>query len=227
MKKILLIFGANGQLGKGITETLTQKDFNDIYLFDFSFDKEISNSKQIIISDLSIEENVENAFKSVNSDSDSVLYLYSTIGGFWGGVPIWETTQNDLEKMLNMNLISNFNIAKKFSQIVSKSKYGVCGFTSAYTANHPTENKFAYSVSKAALSYLIKCLSIEGVKINLSVFGIAPLIIDTESNRKWMPDADFSKWIKPSEIGDVVYSMFENYKINSGNIIELNIRLSN
>jgi len=227
MKKKLLIFGANGQLGKGIAETLTQKDFDDIYLFDFAFDKEIDNTKQIVISDLSIEQNVESAFNSVNTNSDSALYLFSTIGGFWGGVSIWQTTQNDLEKMLNMNLIANFNIAKKFSEIVSKSKYGVCGFTSAYTANHPSENKFAYGVSKAALSYLIKCLSIEGERINLSVFGIAPLIIDTESNRNWMPDADFSKWIKPAEIGNVVYSMFENYKINSGNIIELNIRLSN
>jgi len=33
---------------------------------------------------------------------------------------------------------------------------------------------------------------------------ILPTIIDTEANRKAMPDADFSKWPKPEEIARVV-----------------------
>ncbi len=226
MKKNLLIFGANGELGKGVTDYLIKKDFDSIYLFDFSFDTNYSGSNQIIISDLSYEENVEKAFEQIKPDKETGLHLFSTIGGFWGGKPIWETDLIDLDNMLNMNLKTNFNIARKFSNLVKEAKYGVCGFTSAYTANHPAEKKFAYGVSKAALSYLIKCLAIEGENINLSAFGIAPFIIDTSANRQWMGDADFSKWIKPSEIGAVVYSMFENYKINSGNIIELKIRLS-
>ncbi|MCS7053951.1 MAG: SDR family NAD(P)-dependent oxidoreductase [Ignavibacterium sp.] len=226
MKKVLLIFGANGELGKGITEVLIQKNFDESFLFDFNFDKNYSSSKQIIISDLAYEENVEKAFEEIKVDKETELYLFSTIGGFWGGVPIWETRLNELEKMLSMNLKTNFNIAKKFSQLVKQAKFGVSGFTSAYTANYPSENKFAYGVSKAALSYLIKCLSIEGVAINLSVFGIAPYIIDTNANRQWMSNANFEEWIKPSEIGELVYSMFINYKINSGNIVELKIRLT-
>ncbi len=226
MKKSLLIFGSNGQLGKGVIEYLIDKNFDEIFLFDFNFDFNYSKAKQIIISDLSVEANVEEAFSHIKADSETALFLFSTVGGFWGGEPIWNTPSQDLQKMLNINFIANFNIAKKFAELTANSKYGVCGFTSAYTANHPAENKFAYGVSKSALSYLIKCLSIEGERINLSAFGIAPFIIDTKSNREWMSDADFSKWIKPSEIGAVVYSMFENYKVNSGNILELKIRLS-
>jgi FlaA1/EpsC-like NDP-sugar epimerase len=34
MQKHLLIFGSNGDLGKGVTEVLIKKDYERIYLFD-------------------------------------------------------------------------------------------------------------------------------------------------------------------------------------------------
>jgi NAD(P)-dependent dehydrogenase (short-subunit alcohol dehydrogenase family) len=36
------------------------------------------------------------------------------------------------------------------------------------------------------------------------VNSILPSIIDTEPNRKAMPNADFSKWPKPEEIAQVI-----------------------
>jgi NAD(P)-dependent dehydrogenase (short-subunit alcohol dehydrogenase family) len=39
-----------------------------------------------------------------------------------------------------------------------------------------------------------------GVRVN----SVLPSIIDTEPNRKTMPNADFSKWPKPEEIAQVI-----------------------
>ncbi len=39
-----------------------------------------------------------------------------------------------------------------------------------------------------------------GVRVN----SILPSIIDTEENRKAMPDADFAKWPKPEDIARVI-----------------------
>jgi NAD(P)-dependent dehydrogenase (short-subunit alcohol dehydrogenase family) len=39
-----------------------------------------------------------------------------------------------------------------------------------------------------------------GVRVN----SVLPSIIDTEPNRKAMPNADFSKWPKPEEIAQVI-----------------------
>uniref|UniRef100_A0A832DFL4 Dihydropteridine reductase n=1 Tax=Ignavibacterium album TaxID=591197 RepID=A0A832DFL4_9BACT len=226
MKKILLIFGANGELGSGVSKVLIQKDYDEIYLFDFKFDNTFHSDKvnQVLVSDLSDEINVQKAFDNIKVESNSEYFLFSTIGGFFGGKKIWETSIDDLMKMFKMNLITNFNIAKKFSSLVEKSKGGAIIFTSAYTANHPEENKFAYGMSKSALSYLVKSLSIEGELIKLSSLAIAPFILDTKANREWMSNADFSKWIKPEEVGELVHDLFRNYKINSGNIIELKLR---
>ena len=68
--------------------------------------------------------------------------------------------------------------------------------------------KGAYGASKSALVHLIRTFSLEGKKINLSANAISPYIIDTPANRGWMKDADYNKWIKPEEVGEVAYSLF-------------------
>jgi NAD(P)-dependent dehydrogenase (short-subunit alcohol dehydrogenase family) len=227
MKK-LLIFGANGALGKGVTKILSAKSYDEIFLFDSRFNEaEIQGGiKKIIVKDLSKEENVIEAFNNIKTDSNTTLFLFSTIGGFYGGVDLWETLEEDFDRMFDMNIKANYLIAKHFSDKVTKSYGGSICFTSAYTANHPEPGKFAYGSSKAALNYLVKTLSNEGEKINLSVNAIAPFIIDTPANREWMKNVSYESWIKPEEIGELVDSLNNNYNFISGNILELRHRFS-
>ncbi|MFL6425967.1 MAG: hypothetical protein ACJ71R_20590, partial [Nitrososphaeraceae archaeon] len=49
-----------------------------------------------------------------------------------------------------------------------------------------------------------KTLSEELKKSNINVNCIMPSIIDTEANRRAMPTADYSKWLKPSDLANVV-----------------------
>jgi NAD(P)-dependent dehydrogenase (short-subunit alcohol dehydrogenase family) len=39
---------------------------------------------------------------------------------------------------------------------------------------------------------------------SITVNAILPGIIDTPQNRKDMPDADFSRWVRPEEIANVI-----------------------
>ena len=226
MKKELLIFGANGALGKGVTRILTQKDFDKIYLFSSNIKEEVidKNVSCIEINDLSKEENVIVAFSNLKADKDTNYFLFSTVGGFWGGQTVWETKLEDWDRMFKMNLTTNFLLAKHFSWLVKASAGGSICFTAAFTAENPEALKSAYGASKSALVHLIETLAQEGRKINLSVNGISPYIIDTPANRSWMPDADFKKWIKPEEIGEVAYSLFSNFNYVSGNNITLKDR---
>jgi len=222
MKK-LLIFGGNGALGKGVTKILSTRSYDEIYLFDLKFNEpEIEGRvKKILIKDLSREENVLQAFNNVTENPNSSLFLFSTIGGFYGGVDLWETFEQDFDRMFDMNLKANYLIAKHFSEKVKKSAGGSICFTSAYTANHPEPGKFAYGASKAALNHLVKILDDEGEKINLSVNAF---IIDSPANREWMKNVSHEGWIRPEEIGQLVDSLFDNYNFVSGNVIELKHR---
>ena len=60
MKKELLIFGASGALGNGVTEVFLKKNYDKIYLFDFKHKAQYNTKvKQILVKDLSVEENVK------------------------------------------------------------------------------------------------------------------------------------------------------------------------
>ena len=228
MKKNLLIFGSNGALGKGVTESLSKKDYDKIYLFDPKFENNTPGERtsKIKINDLSIELNVSEAFKNVSASKDELFFLFTTVGGFSGGKSLWETEVSEWDKMINMNLKTGFLLAKYFAGLVKNSAGGSICFTAAFTGLNPEINKSAYGVSKSGLVHLTKSLALEGEKIKLSVNAIAPYIIDTPANREWMKDSDFSKWVKPFEIGELAHNLFTNFSFITGNIILLTKRFN-
>jgi NAD(P)-dependent dehydrogenase (short-subunit alcohol dehydrogenase family) len=227
VKKELLVFGANGALGKGVSKILLQKDFDNIYFFDSNFeDFKFSgdNVTKIEVKDLTKEENVIVAFSHVKPDKEKFYFLFSTIGGFWSGQTIWETKIEDWNRIFDLNLKTNFLLAKHFSWLVKASAGGSICITAAFTAENPEPLKSIYGASKNALIHLIKTLALEGQKINLSANAISPYIIDTPANRSWMPDSDHTKWVTPEEIGELVFSLFNTFKFVSGNVITLKNR---
>lgn len=227
MNKELLIFGASGALGKGVTDVFINKNYDRVYLFDFKHNNVSKpNVKQITIKDLSVQENVAQAFSEISPSKEKVFFLFSTIGGFAGGKKVWEMDSGDFDRMMDMNLKTSFLIAKYFSELVKNSDSGSICFTSAYTGIIPEVGKSAYGTSKAALIHLVKSLAEEGKEINLSANAIAPFIIDTPANREWMKKEDTENWIKPSEIGEFVNTVFQNYNLLSGNIYELKNRFN-
>jgi len=110
--------------------------------------------------------------------------------------------------------------------LIKDSHSGSICFTAAYTGLFPESAKAAYGVSKGAMIHLVNSLAEEGNEINLSVNAIAPYIIDTPANRDWMKGADFNSWMQPAEIGELIYSLFNNYHFVTGNIITLRYRFS-
>ncbi len=62
----------------------------------------------------------------------------------------------------------------------------------------------AYAASKAGVAKLTEALAEElkdkGVRVN----AVLPSILDTAVNRADMPDADFSRWVQPAALADVI-----------------------
>jgi NAD(P)-dependent dehydrogenase (short-subunit alcohol dehydrogenase family) len=62
----------------------------------------------------------------------------------------------------------------------------------------------AYTASKAAVAALTMALAEEVAKDGILVNAVAPSIMDTQSNRKAMPKADFSTWPKVEEVAQTI-----------------------
>ncbi len=227
MKKEILIFGSNGALGKGVTDTFLGKDYDKYYLFDFHPEiKNRNNIVQIEASDLSVEENVKEAFDYIKPSNETVYFLFSTVGGFAGGKSVWEMDIEEWDKMMAMNLKTSFLISKYFFRLVKNSHSGSICFTAALTGLNAEPKKAAYGASKGALIHLVESIAKEGKEIKLTANAVAPYIIDTPANREWMQNSDFESWMKPDEIGEFIHSIFKNYHFITGNIFKLTHRFS-
>jgi NAD(P)-dependent dehydrogenase (short-subunit alcohol dehydrogenase family) len=60
-----------------------------------------------------------------------------------------------------------------------------------------------YAASKSAVHRLTEALAAEH-KGKITVNAVLPSTIDTAANRASMPKADFSKWVTPPELAEVI-----------------------
>jgi NAD(P)-dependent dehydrogenase (short-subunit alcohol dehydrogenase family) len=84
------------------------------------------------------------------------------------------------------------------------SKYGKIIHVSSKNGLHSEGYDSAYSASKSGLIRLVESLSKETKESNINVNCIMPSTIDTQANRKAMPNEDFNKWVKPENLANVV-----------------------
>jgi len=62
----------------------------------------------------------------------------------------------------------------------------------------------AYAASKAGVARLTEALAEELKDRGITVNALLPSIIDTPANRADMPDADFRKWVQPSQLAAAI-----------------------
>ncbi len=220
-EKVFLLFGASGDLGRTAVDYFLNQDYDQYYFFTRKM-FELNTSKKyemILISDMTGEENVAQAFQNVIRKEGVNYFLFDTIGAYIGGESIADTQYADFLKMLNINLCTAFLISKYFYKLTEHSNGSSICFTSAQSSLYPEENRAAYNISKHALNFLVRTLSFEGKKINLSANAVAPYVIDSAVNREWIEDK--TQLVTTSEICNVAYSFFQNYKTITGNIVEL------
>jgi NAD(P)-dependent dehydrogenase (short-subunit alcohol dehydrogenase family) len=62
----------------------------------------------------------------------------------------------------------------------------------------------AYTASKAGVAKLTEALAEELKDKGVTVNAVLPSIIDTAVNRADMPTADFTRWVEPAALADVI-----------------------
>jgi NAD(P)-dependent dehydrogenase (short-subunit alcohol dehydrogenase family) len=62
----------------------------------------------------------------------------------------------------------------------------------------------AYAAAKAALVALAQAIAAEVLSVGVRVNVVLPSTIDTDANRRAMPDADFSQWVTSASLAGVV-----------------------
>jgi NAD(P)-dependent dehydrogenase (short-subunit alcohol dehydrogenase family) len=130
--------------------------------------------------------------------------MVNTVGGYAGGVKLWELDTKVFDQMLALNLRSGYALSRAVVGVMLKQGSGAIVNVAAKAAIDHGGGAGAYAASKAAAVALMDSLAEDLKGSGIRVNSVLPSIIDTEANRKAMPKADFTKWPKPEEIARVI-----------------------
>lgn len=208
MKKNVIITGAAGGLGKVTTEKFLVEGYKVIAIVSPGKRNTITSSGDIEVyeADLIQEGIVENVIKQITDEHEKIDAALLLAGGFAMG-RMKDTDGSKLKDMMSINFETAYHIARAiFLQMITQQTGGRLVFVGSKPGLHAADGKgsLAYALSKSLIFKLVEHLNVEGASKNVVSSVIVPSTIDTPANRKSMPDADFSTWVKPEEIADAM-----------------------
>ena len=206
--KVVLITGASGAVGKSALDFFASHGATIIgtYRDEKKIDTTSTRSEATDLIRCNITKNadVTSLVSSITKKHDRIDILVNTVGGYLGGRSVTELEEDEWNKIFALNLLSAFLITKHVLPLMLQSGYGKIVHVSSYTGISAKGLDSAYASSKAGLIRFVESVSKEVTNSNLTVNCVLPSIIDTESNRKMMPHADFKQWVKIGELVNVI-----------------------
>lgn len=211
--KVVMITGAGGNLARDVVHQFAQEGAK-LVLIDRKQDKlqecvdalaGVLNDYMMDKADLGLVEEVDALVKRVENRFGKIDVLVHTAGGFDMGKPVHEAGIDIWERMMYINArLTYVTLGRVAKHMVDNNVEGKIVGVLARPGLKGGKNMSAYSASKAAAQRIIESMGAELAEHNINVNGVMPSIIDTPPNRKDMPNADFSKWVTPQMVADVI-----------------------
>jgi NAD(P)-dependent dehydrogenase (short-subunit alcohol dehydrogenase family) len=209
MTKTAIITGSSGNMGQEVVRKFIAEGFrvvgtvipNDPAKMDFpteSFEKVVVN----LMDEKDSAEFIGSVIQKYKTIDAAVL----TVGGFAMG-KLADTTTADIMKQYKLNFETAYNVARPvFNHMMEqgRGRIFIIGSKPGLDAKNG-KGVVAYGLAKSLIFRLAELMNDEARGHNVVTSVVVPSTIDTPQNRKAMPDADFSKWVKPESIAEVIY----------------------
>jgi len=213
--KVALVTGGSGALGNAVTLELLRAGANVAVPYRSDEEWEALQSRASEFGprlsgqkvDLTSSTEVEQMVAKIRGLRGRIDFFVALAGGFAAGKS-YETDEPSWDRMFNLNLRSlvlplravvPVMIGQNFGRIVTTSSGSILRGGGAGIA--------AYAISKGAVRQLSEILADELVAYDIHVHCIMPGTMDTEANRKAMPAADFSKWVKTEDVAKTIRTL--------------------
>ena len=207
--KTAIITGASGNLGQAVAKKFLNENYyvvgtiipNDPVVIDIK-----NKNFETVIVDLMNEDGSQKFIESVIAKQETIDAAILTVGGFAMG-KIADTKTSDVTKQLKLNFETAYNVARPvFNQMIKQNSGRIFLIGSRPGSDmHSSKGMASYGMAKSLVFRLAELMNDEAKGYNVVTNVIVPSTIDTPQNRQATPDADFSKWVKPEAIADVIY----------------------
>lgn len=144
------------------------------------------------------------AMETVRTTLGAIDVLVNIAGGFR-----WQTLEQGAvegwDEMFSINLkTAVVSIKAALPQLLESPAGRIINVGAGAAARSAAAGMGAYTASKAGVHKLTESLAEELKDRGITVNAVLPGIIDTPRNRADMPNADFSRWVKPEAIAAVI-----------------------
>ncbi|MDH4134201.1 MAG: SDR family NAD(P)-dependent oxidoreductase [Gammaproteobacteria bacterium] len=208
--KTVIITGAAGNLGQAVAAAFAQAGARRV-LVDRSSGRLPSlyapaSADTLLMEgvDLAKEQDAQRLAETALQKFQRIDVLVNAVGGFAGGKPVHEDDAANWERMFRINLTTTLNACRAVIPPMLRQGSGRIVNVAARAGLSGVPTLGAYSASKSAVIRLTESLADELKDHNIGVNCILPGTIDTPQNRADMPSADFSKWVAPAAIAEVI-----------------------
>ena len=207
--KSVIVTGGAGALGRAVVSWYSNQgakvavlDYTDDLLAK-AFPKP-SEKHFYVACDLTKRESCAEAVGRVIRQFEKIDVLANIAGGFLMGDPVHETSDQTWDFLFNLNTRSILNMSAAIVPGMLGQSSGKIINVAARAALAGMANMGAYTASKAAVMRLTESMALELRDKGINVNAVMPSLIDTPRNRDDMPDADYSKWVRPEQIANVI-----------------------
>jgi NAD(P)-dependent dehydrogenase (short-subunit alcohol dehydrogenase family) len=210
--QVVLVAGGTGGLGRAVSLAFLQEGAQVVVTFRVQEEFDVLKSTagatgerlegQLV--DVTDEAAVRQLIENIVRKHGRLDAMVNAVGGYAGGTKLWELETKVFDQMMALNLRSGYALSRAAVRAMLKKGRGAIVNVAAKAAFDHAAGAAAYAASKSAAVALLDSLAADLKGTGIRANTILPSIIDTEANRKAMPNADFAKWPKPEDIARVI-----------------------
>jgi hypothetical protein len=172
MKKVCIITGGSSGIGLSISSLFERNN----YLV-FNLDLTPSAVGVFQQCDVTDAEQVKTIIDSISSEH-TIDVLVSNAGIHFSA-SIEDTTEDDLDRVLSINVKGAFSAVKAVLPNMKKNQNGAIILMSSDQALIAKHNSFAYNLSKTALASMAKTTALDYAQYNIRANAVCPGTIET------------------------------------------------
>ncbi|MBB1089678.1 SDR family oxidoreductase [Rhodopseudomonas palustris] len=162
------------------------------------------------IVDLMTPAAIAQTIAAIKKRYDHIDILANIAGGFSMGPPVHETSDDDWERMMNLNARSVFYLCRAIVPTMIAQGGGSIINVAARAALMGQAQMAPYCASKSAVMSLTESLAAELSAHSIRVNCVLPGTLDTPQNRAAMPNADYQRWVTPASLAEVMVFLTSN-----------------
>jgi 3-oxoacyl-[acyl-carrier protein] reductase len=201
--KVIVVTGASGALGKVVAEIALARGAR-VAGVDHAASQTAATDNRIELGgvDLSDAAAATKAIDAAAAHFGRLDALVNIAGGF-AFEAVAEGDPRTWQHMYALNVLTTLHASQSAIPHLAGTGTGRIVNVGAMGALQAGAGMGPYAASKAAVHRLTEALAAEW-KGRITVNAVLPSTIDTAANRASMPKADFTKWVTPQELADVI-----------------------